>query len=107
MAGRKRSSTNRSSGPSGALVVWLAVLVIAVGAATVFVYRSALVSHTGSESPAAAAAKLEARRLQVSVGANDDMRAAQEALLKSGSTAPADTAAPAAAVSGPKAEPAK
>jgi hypothetical protein len=106
MAGRKRSPTNRSSGPSGALVVWLALLVIGVGAATVFVYRSALVSHTGSESPAEAAAKLEARRLQVSVGANDDMRAAQEALLKSGSTAPAGNAAP-AAVSGPKAEPAK
>lgn len=106
MAGRKNSPSNRPTGPSGALVVWLAVLVFGVGAATVFVYRSALVSHTGSESPAQAAAKLEARRLQVSVGANDDMRAAQEALLKAENTVPAANAAP-AVVSGPKAEPAQ
>lgn len=105
MAGRKRSSNSRQSGPSGALVIWLACLVFGIGVAVVLVYRSALVSHTGDVTAAEAAAKMEAKRLQVSVGANDDMRAAQAALLQApaaSTTAPVSTPK-----SGPEASPAK
>ncbi len=101
MAQPQRPSNRDESGPSGRLVVWLAVLIFGIGVAMVFVYRSALVSHTGETSAAEAAEKIEGTRLQASAGASDDMRAAQAALLKT------PAAAKPAAPSGPEASPAK
>ncbi len=90
---------------NGSIVIWLAGLVLGIGAAMILVYRFVLVSHTGEVSAAQAAARKEAAGLHASAGATDDMRAAQAALLKAGPQT--ETAAAPAQPSGPQASPQK
>lgn len=96
-----RKPAPKVTASNGSIVIWLAGLVLGIGAAMILVYRFVLTSHTGEVSAAQAASRTESARLHASAGATDDMRAAQAALLKSG--AEADPAAP----SGPQASPQK
>ena len=79
--------SSRRSAPkppaNGRIVVWLAGLMLGIGAAMILVYRFLLVSHTGVTSVAEVATKAENAPLHASANASDDMLKAQAQLLQS------------------------